>query len=230
MWQASGKLWVNGLKRTWFLKICVFFFLFENENKVSGKWGRSCPLPGPLLEGPLLGGHRLQLDLSYPHPGLPCVSVARPDRRGKACVRPSSPPLPAPSPHAEGTPPRPDPPHPASLPVRCPAAQGGREQPQGMGIVCLSLGGLLSSPPPPQKPRPPGSLCGCGVDTGLALPARSLLGTPQGQAAWLEMAAAPQLVLCSQLWWLDLVLNNELLKQHEQCVSHILTRRATSLS
>lgn len=71
MWQASGKLWVNGLKRTWFLKICGFFFLFENENKVSGKWGRSCPLPGPLLEGPLLGGHRLQLDLSYPHPGLP---------------------------------------------------------------------------------------------------------------------------------------------------------------
>lgn len=37
------------------------------------------------------------------------------------------------------------------------------------------------------------------------------------------MAAAPQLVLCSQLWWLDLVLNNELLKQHEQCVSHVLT-------
>lgn len=126
----------------------------------------------PLLEGPLLGGHRLQLDLSYPHPGLPCVSVARPDRRGKACVRPSSPPLPAPSPHAEGTPPRPDPPHPASLPVRCPAAQGGREQTQGMGIVCLSLGGLLSSPP--LSPEAPTSRLlvwlrvGCGHRAGSA--------------------------------------------------------------
>ena len=178
----------------------------------------------PLLEGPLLGGHRLQLDLSCPHPGLPWVSVAHPDRRGEACVCPSSPPRPAPSPHAEGAPPRPDPPHPASLPVRRPAAQGGRQQPQGVGIVCLSLRGLLSSPP--LSPEAPTSrlLVWLRVQTQrwLCLPAPSW-GPLRTRPPGLEMAAAPQLVLCSQLWWLDLDLNNELLKQHEQCVSHILT-------
>ena len=120
----------------------------------------------PLLEGPLLGGHRLQLDLSCPHPGLPWVSVARPDRRGEACVCPSSPPRPAPSPHAEGAPPRPDPPPPASLPVRRPAAQGGRQQPQGVGIVLpFAPGSPLIPTPLPRSPDLQAPCVAAGADS-----------------------------------------------------------------
>ena len=223
MWQASGKLWVNGLKRTWFLKICLFFPFLRMRIRCQENGEGAALSLDPLLVGPLLGGHRLQLDLSHPHPGLPGVSVASPDRRGKACVPPSSPPLPTPSPHAKGTPPRPGPPYPASLPVRCPAAQGGREQPQGMGIVCLLLRGLLTPAPLPGSPSLQASCAAVGADTGLALPATPSWGPLRTRPPGLEMAAAPQLVLCSQLWWLDLVLNNELLKQHEQRVSHVLT-------
>ena len=82
------------------------------------------------------------------------------------------------------------------------------------------------SSPPPLFPEAPASrlLVRLWVQTQgwLFLPTPSW-GPLRTRPPGLEMAAAPQLVLCSQLWWLDLVLNNELLKQHEQCVSHVLT-------
>ena len=148
-------------------------------------------------------------------PGLVLIEGARP-----VCPQLTTAPSSQPTREAKGTPPRPDPPHLAGHP----AAQGGREKPQGMEIVCLLLRGLLS--PPPLFPEAPASrlLVRLWVQTQgwLFLPTPSW-GPLRTRPPGLEMAAAPQLVLCSQLWWLDLVLNNELLKPHGQCVSHVLT-------
>lgn len=175
----------------------------------------------PLLEGPLLGCHRLQLDLSHPHPGFPCISGASPDRRGKACVPPAyhRSQLPAYT-RSKGnsSQARPSPP---SWP---PCSTGWQGEASGHGDCLPFAQGLLS--PPPLFPEAPASrlLVRLWVQTQgwLFLPTPSW-GPLRTRPPGLEMAAAPQLVLCSQLWWLDLVLNNELLKPHGQCVSHVLT-------
>lgn len=50
-----------------------------------------------------------------------------------------------------------------------------------------------------------------------------LPGDPSGPSLpgprWLP---SPSWYMCTQLWWLDVVLNNKLLKECEQCVSHTL--------
>lgn len=59
MWQASEKLWVNGLKGTWFLKIYFFPFTGMRCQKNGGKAALFLApdsSSGPFLEGPLPGG------------------------------------------------------------------------------------------------------------------------------------------------------------------------------
>lgn len=163
MWQASGKLWVNGLKRTWFLKICVFFPLFENENKVSGEWGRSYPLPGPLVRGATAGG---VIGSSLTCPTLTQAFPVSPWLVLTEGARPVFPPA-----H-----------HPCQLPAHTRrellpgqtlptplACLSGALQHRVAGSSLRAWGlfafrsGVSSHPrPSPQKPRPPGSLCGCG--------------------------------------------------------------------
>lgn len=136
----------------------------------------------PLLEGPLLGCHRLQLDLSHPHPGFPCISGASPDRRGKACVPPAyhRSQLPAYT-RSKGnsSQARPSPP---SWP---PCSTGWQGEASGHGdCLPFAQGSPLTPAPLPGSPGLQAPCAAVGADTGLALPAHSLLGTPQDQASW----------------------------------------------
>lgn len=87
--------WVNGLKGTWFLKI--FFSLFGDENEASEKWGKSSPLPGPLLHPlSLVRGARAGWVTGYSlaHPTLTQTFplspwLARLDRRGEMFMLPT---------------------------------------------------------------------------------------------------------------------------------------------
>lgn len=179
MWQASEKLWVNGVKETSFLrkKMCfsALWLLRCQEDRE-----RAALLLAPSFCWPFVTGTTTGWATGS---GSPCphsqafalVFLASPVRR-KGCVVPGA--------------------HVLSRDTRGPAAALSLLQ-EHQTSGQFASGSEAPPPPPcalffPQKPPPPVLLCGCRLMAGS--PGLSFLETPLALASPVQMAAVAQRV------------------------------------